>query len=212
MTGVQTCALPICNKEEKISKNSKVLQPITERKEMTIIQRYADFIKDQLKNEQNSSIARSNLNYDSINESVKVTKDRHHYKITKNGEHCCTIHMPPREKGYSIPTKERMIRRSAKNKLNTKEIDHAITQISKLNEQTESMVNESEHPELGEVVRLARDQTGQHGSVFHHAINYVLKKKGLHDKYKAEGSVGQSQHGYSIRHVESGKIVHGDEH
>ena len=56
----------IGNKEEKISKNSKVLQPITERKEMTIIQRYADFIKDQLKNEQNSSIARSDI---MVNES-----------------------------------------------------------------------------------------------------------------------------------------------
>jgi len=49
------------DKEEEISKNSKVLQPITEKKEITTIQRYADFIKDQLKNEQNSSIARSDI-------------------------------------------------------------------------------------------------------------------------------------------------------
>jgi len=56
----------IGNKEEKISKNSKVLQPITEKKEITTIQRYADFIKDQLKNEQNSSIARSDI---MVNES-----------------------------------------------------------------------------------------------------------------------------------------------
>ena len=206
----------IGNKEEKISKNSKVLQPITERKEMTIIQRYADFIKDQLKNEQNSSIARSNLNYDSINESVKVTKDGHHYKITKNGEHCCTIHMPPREKGYSIPYKERIIRRAANNKLNTKEINRAITQISELNEQTESMVNESDI-EARKVARIgvnsARGQTGKYGSsqmgphgAIVNAVRATAKEHG-HDPNDYEikpGQVGHNEGGVYYKD----KLVH----